>query len=244
MREGTFLGYKVNAEELKVCPNKVEVVHSLPSLKCLKDVQRLNGKLASLNRFLSKSAEKSLPFFKTLKKCRKKSDFQWTTEAKMALMRHCVVKPKTNAKGRFQSDRLARFSVSNLRDSLPCLKLSFGSPIYRVWKIVDMPYRAMWDMAYWGFLRARIRHIILDGYDVISEVKECPRNAQANQVSNGDKCFMHSVRRTLSQYVLYALSQYVLYALSQYVLYALSQYVLYALSQFGKMRPSYVLVEA
>nr|GEW85569.1 hypothetical protein [Tanacetum cinerariifolium] len=47
-------------------------------------VQRLNGKLASLNRFLSKSVEKSLPFFKTLKKCTKKSDFQWTTEAEIA----------------------------------------------------------------------------------------------------------------------------------------------------------------
>ncbi|GJX79518.1 hypothetical protein Tco_0327667 [Tanacetum coccineum] len=44
----------------------------------------LNGKLASLNRFLSKSAKKSLPFFKTLKKCTKKSDFQWTAEAKVA----------------------------------------------------------------------------------------------------------------------------------------------------------------
>ncbi|GJT71108.1 reverse transcriptase domain-containing protein [Tanacetum coccineum] len=70
-REGTFLGYKVNADGLKVCPDKVEAVLSLPSLKCLKDVQRLNGKLASLNRFLSKSAEKSFPFFKTLKKCTK-----------------------------------------------------------------------------------------------------------------------------------------------------------------------------
>ncbi|GJZ84528.1 reverse transcriptase domain-containing protein [Tanacetum coccineum] len=39
---------------------------------------------ASLNRFLSKSAEKSLPFFKTLKKCTKKSDFQWTAEAEAA----------------------------------------------------------------------------------------------------------------------------------------------------------------
>ncbi|GKE18573.1 reverse transcriptase domain-containing protein [Tanacetum coccineum] len=51
---------------------------------CLKDVQKLNGKPASLNRFLSKSAEKSLPFFKTLKKCTKKSDFQWTQEAEVA----------------------------------------------------------------------------------------------------------------------------------------------------------------
>nr|GFB05166.1 reverse transcriptase domain-containing protein [Tanacetum cinerariifolium] len=45
------------------------------------DVQKLNGKLASLNRFLANSTEKSLPFFKTLKKCIKKSDFHWTTEA-------------------------------------------------------------------------------------------------------------------------------------------------------------------
>ncbi|GJT89769.1 reverse transcriptase domain-containing protein [Tanacetum coccineum] len=84
MKEGVFLGYKVNSDELMVCPDKVAAVLSLPSPKCLKDVQRLNGKLASLNRFLSKSAERSLPFFKTLKKCTKKSDFQWTTEAETA----------------------------------------------------------------------------------------------------------------------------------------------------------------
>ncbi|GKF47857.1 hypothetical protein Tco_0141108 [Tanacetum coccineum] len=53
-------------------------------MECLKDVQKLNGKLASLNKFLSKSAKKSLPFFKTLKKCTKKSDFQWTQEAEVA----------------------------------------------------------------------------------------------------------------------------------------------------------------
>ncbi|GJV72591.1 reverse transcriptase domain-containing protein [Tanacetum coccineum] len=84
MREGTFLGYKVNADGLRVCPDKVEAVLDLPSPNCLKDVQKLNGKLASLNRFLSKSAEKSLPFFKTLKKCTKKSDFQWIAEAETA----------------------------------------------------------------------------------------------------------------------------------------------------------------
>ncbi|GJV08536.1 reverse transcriptase domain-containing protein [Tanacetum coccineum] len=84
IEEGIFLGYKVSNRRLKVCLYKVDVVLSLPSLKCLKDVQRLNGKLASLNRFLAKSAEKSLPFFKTLKKCTRKSDFYWTTEAEEA----------------------------------------------------------------------------------------------------------------------------------------------------------------
>ncbi|GJY22650.1 reverse transcriptase domain-containing protein [Tanacetum coccineum] len=84
MQEGMFLGYKVNTNGLKVCLEKADAVLSLPSLRCLKDVHMLNGKLASLNRFLSKSAEKSLPFFKTLKKCTKKSDFQLTQEAEAA----------------------------------------------------------------------------------------------------------------------------------------------------------------
>ncbi|GJT25700.1 reverse transcriptase domain-containing protein [Tanacetum coccineum] len=84
IEEGMFLGYKVNTEGIKVCPDKVEAVISLQSPKCLKDVQKLNGKLASLNRFLSKSVKRSMPFFKTLKKCTKKSDFQWTAEAEAA----------------------------------------------------------------------------------------------------------------------------------------------------------------
>ncbi|GJR79770.1 putative RNA-directed DNA polymerase, partial [Tanacetum coccineum] len=85
-----FLGYKVNTKGLKVCPDKVDAVLSLPCLKCLKDVKKLNGKLASLNRFLARSTEKSLPFFKTLKKCTKKSDFHWTTKAEEAFkqMKH------------------------------------------------------------------------------------------------------------------------------------------------------------
>ncbi|GJW80517.1 reverse transcriptase domain-containing protein [Tanacetum coccineum] len=61
VEEGMFLGYKVNTKGIKVCSDKADVVLSLPSPKCLKDVQKLNGKLASLNRFLAKSAEKSLP---------------------------------------------------------------------------------------------------------------------------------------------------------------------------------------
>ncbi|GJU38871.1 reverse transcriptase domain-containing protein [Tanacetum coccineum] len=49
VEEGIFLGYKVNTKGLKVCPDKVDVVLSLPYPKCLKDVQKLNVKLASLN---------------------------------------------------------------------------------------------------------------------------------------------------------------------------------------------------
>ncbi|GJV34594.1 reverse transcriptase domain-containing protein [Tanacetum coccineum] len=84
IKEGTFLGNKVNTEGIMVCLDKVGAVLNLASPKCRKDVQKLNGKLASLNRFLFKSAEKSLPFFKTLKYFTRNSDFQWTAEAEAA----------------------------------------------------------------------------------------------------------------------------------------------------------------
>nr|GEW21110.1 hypothetical protein [Tanacetum cinerariifolium] len=48
------------------------------------DKHSLNGKLANLNRFLSKSVKKSLPLFKTLKKCIKKNDFHWTPKVEQA----------------------------------------------------------------------------------------------------------------------------------------------------------------
>nr|GEW62808.1 reverse transcriptase domain-containing protein [Tanacetum cinerariifolium] len=50
VEEGMFLGNKVNAKGLKIYPDKVDAILSLPSPKCLKNVQKLNGKLTSLNR--------------------------------------------------------------------------------------------------------------------------------------------------------------------------------------------------
>ncbi|GJU54012.1 hypothetical protein Tco_1227726 [Tanacetum coccineum] len=53
--------------------------------KTLNDIQSLNGKLAALSRFLSRGAERSLPFFKTLKSCTNKKNIWWTQEAEAAL---------------------------------------------------------------------------------------------------------------------------------------------------------------
>ncbi|GKE46715.1 reverse transcriptase domain-containing protein [Tanacetum coccineum] len=79
-----FLGYMISLEGIKSCPGKTEAVLQLPSPWTIKEVQSLNRKLDSLNRILSKSAEKSLSLFKTLKKCIKKSELHWTPEAEQA----------------------------------------------------------------------------------------------------------------------------------------------------------------
>nr|GEX31969.1 reverse transcriptase domain-containing protein [Tanacetum cinerariifolium] len=84
LAEGVFLGYVITPEGIKPCSDKTTAVLQLPSPQVIKEVQSLNGKLASLNRFLSKSAKKSLPLFQTLKKCIKKSEFRWTTQAEQA----------------------------------------------------------------------------------------------------------------------------------------------------------------
>ncbi|GJX43482.1 reverse transcriptase domain-containing protein [Tanacetum coccineum] len=46
VEKGMFLGYQVNTKGIKICPDKVDAILSLQSPKCLKDVQKLNGKLA------------------------------------------------------------------------------------------------------------------------------------------------------------------------------------------------------
>ena len=47
--------------------------------KNIKKVQSLNGKVAALNRFVSRATDKCLPFFCTLKKF-----FEWTIECQRA----------------------------------------------------------------------------------------------------------------------------------------------------------------
>jgi hypothetical protein len=46
-----------------------------------KEVQRLTGRIASLNRFISRAVERSLPFFKVL---RANSTFKWGPEQQKA----------------------------------------------------------------------------------------------------------------------------------------------------------------
>jgi hypothetical protein len=49
--------------------------------KTKKDIQKLNGQVAALNRFISRSAERSLPFFRALKG---KGTIEWGPEQSKA----------------------------------------------------------------------------------------------------------------------------------------------------------------
>ena len=55
-------------------PTKIQAIINMTPPQSTRDVQRLTGRLATLNRFISKSVEQSLPFLKTL---RGPKDFAW-----------------------------------------------------------------------------------------------------------------------------------------------------------------------
>lgn len=57
--------------------DKCEVVIQMNSSSSMKEVQRLNNMLTALNRFISKTAQHTLPFYRLLKK---KADFERKTD--------------------------------------------------------------------------------------------------------------------------------------------------------------------
>jgi hypothetical protein len=74
VKKGNFLGRLVSTKGIEANPNKIEAILRMEPPKSRKGAQRLTGRLASLNRFISRSAERNLPFFEVLKLA---EVFQW-----------------------------------------------------------------------------------------------------------------------------------------------------------------------
>ncbi|GKV25972.1 hypothetical protein SLEP1_g35342 [Rubroshorea leprosula] len=69
------LRYVVSKKGIEVNLEKVQAVQQMEPPKTIKNVQRLTGRVAALHRFIARSAERCLPFFKAL---REPKNFQWT----------------------------------------------------------------------------------------------------------------------------------------------------------------------
>ena len=76
---GKFLGFMVSQRGIEVNPEKERAIMELGLPRTVKEVQSLNGKIAALNRFISKATDKCLPFFRTLRK-----SFEWMDECQKA----------------------------------------------------------------------------------------------------------------------------------------------------------------
>jgi hypothetical protein len=74
VKKGKFLGCLVSTKGIEANLNKIEAILRMEPPNTKKGAQRLGGRLASLNRFISRSTERNLPFFEILKSA---EVFQW-----------------------------------------------------------------------------------------------------------------------------------------------------------------------
>ena len=68
VRSGKFLGYMVTHRGIEVNLNQIKAINNLQSPRNPKEVQKLIGMAAALNRFISRSADRCRPFFLLINK--------------------------------------------------------------------------------------------------------------------------------------------------------------------------------
>jgi hypothetical protein len=79
---GKLLGLIISQRGIEANPEKISAITNMKAPTGIKDVQKLTGCMAALNRLISRLGERGLPFFKLLKHQEK---FMWTPEADQAL---------------------------------------------------------------------------------------------------------------------------------------------------------------
>jgi ribonuclease HI len=87
-----LLRFIISNRGIEANPVKITAITDMEAPAIIKDVPKLTGCMAALNRFISRLGERELPFFKLLK-CEDK--FQWMEEAERALqdLKHHLQSP-------------------------------------------------------------------------------------------------------------------------------------------------------
>ena len=103
----------------------------MTSPRTVKEVQKLTGRIAALNRFISKATDKCLPFFKTLKQA-----FTWTKECKKAFqeLKHYLSNPPLLSSSEKGENLYLYLAVSAIAASTVLIRDENGTqlPVYYV----------------------------------------------------------------------------------------------------------------
>jgi hypothetical protein len=81
IHKGKVLRCLVSTKGIEANPDKIRALVEMQDPVSVKDVQKLTGRVAALNRFIPKAAERSLPFFQVLRSAK---NFQWSETQKRA----------------------------------------------------------------------------------------------------------------------------------------------------------------
>jgi hypothetical protein len=84
IHKGKVLGCLVSTKGIEGNPDKIKALVEMQDPVSVKDVQKLTGRVAALNRFIQRAAERSLPFFQVLRSAK---NFQWSETQKQAFQK-------------------------------------------------------------------------------------------------------------------------------------------------------------
>ena len=130
-----FLGYMVTHRGIEVNPDQIKAINNLRSPWNPKEVQKLTGMAATLNRFISRSANRCRPFFLLINRWK---DFEWTEECVIAFqqLKDYLARPPIMSSPEPDEVLFAYIAVAPYAVSLVLIRVDCGiqRPVYYVSK--------------------------------------------------------------------------------------------------------------
>lgn len=132
---GKFLGYMITHQRIEVNPDQIKAIDNLHSPWNPKEVQKLTGMMAVLNRFISRSADRCQPFIQLLHKWK---NFEWTEKCVVAFqeLKQYMSHPPVLSRPEKEELLYAYIVVTNQVVSLVLFRTENGvqKPVYYVSK--------------------------------------------------------------------------------------------------------------
>ncbi|XP_065620822.1 uncharacterized protein LOC136063822 [Quercus suber] len=132
---GKFLGYMVTHRGIEVNPDQIRAINELQPPRNPKEVQKLTGMTAALNRFISRSADRCRPFFSLINKWK---GFEWTEECAVAFqqLKDYLARPPIMSSPEPDEVLFAYIAVATHAVSLVLIRTEGGvqKPVYCVSK--------------------------------------------------------------------------------------------------------------
>ena len=130
-----ILGYMVTHRGIEVNPDQIKAINNLRSPRNPKEVQKLTGMTAALNKFISRSADRCRPFFLLINKWK---GFEWTEECATAFhqLNDYLARPPIMSRPKPDEVLFAYIVVAPYAVSLVLIRVDGGvhRPVYYVSK--------------------------------------------------------------------------------------------------------------
>ncbi|XP_077223340.1 uncharacterized protein LOC143856945 [Tasmannia lanceolata] len=156
---GKFLGFMVSKSGIEANPEKIRAIVELTQPKTIQEVQRLTGMVAALGLFVSKSAQRCLPFFIAVKGIK---TAPWTQECQVAFeeLKQYLSSPPLLAKPEPGEELLLYLLVSPMALAALLIRDEHNQqkPIYYVSKVLhdaETRYQRVEKLAYALVMAAR-----------------------------------------------------------------------------------------